>query len=275
MKMLCVALMMSFGGLVAGGAQAQVQVQQKVLAVSEGTSGRLDQTQVIAKYEGLADLMGQALHAKVSVVFVREFKQLEEGMRSGQFDFVMARPSDYPARGMRDYGYSFVASAKPDGQCLIIVPKDSPLKTVADIKGKRLVLPEQISYMSRLCTAELREQGISVDKERVQYVRDQAAVGFYLENNFSDVGAIASYFGGAKNLEKNGKRVLHQSMPQPYFPLIANKTLQPAQIKSIQAELVAMPQNNSGKAVLQRIGIERFDTGSETRMQELLKWLKL
>lgn len=275
MNKLFVALLMSVGGLVAGMAQAQGQVSQKVLAVSEGTSGRLDQTQIIAKYEGLADLIGQAVQAKVSVVFVREFKQLEEGMRTGRYEFVMARPSDYPARGMRDYGYSFVASAKPDGQCLIIVPKDSPLKTLAQIKGKRLVLPEQISYMSRLCTAELRDQGIFVDKERVQYVRDQAAVGFYLDNNFADVGAIASYFGDAKNLEKNGKRVLHKSMPQPYFPLIANKSLQPAQIKSIQTELMAMPQNNNGKAVLQRIGIERFDTTSETRMQELLKWLKL
>lgn len=275
MNKLFVALLMSVSGLVAGMSQAQGQVSQKVLAVSEGTSGRLDQTQIIAKYEGLADLIGQAVQSKVSVVFVREFKQLEEGMRTGRYEFVMARPSDYPARGMRDYGYSFVASAKPDGQCLIIVPKDSPLKTLAQIKGKRLVLPEQISYMSRLCTAELRDQGIFVDKERVQYVRDQAAVGFYLDNNFADVGAIASYFGDAKNLEKNGKRVLHKSMPQPYFPLIANKSLQPAQIKSIQTELMAMPQNNNGKAVLQRIGIERFDTSSETRMQELLKWLKL
>lgn len=273
MNKLCVALALIFGGLVTGLAQAQVQ--QKVLAVSEGTSGGLDHAQVITKYEGLADVIGQAIQAKVSVVFVREFKQLEEGMRSGRFEFVIARPSDYPARGMRDYGYSFVASAKPDGQCLIIVPKDSPLKTLAEIKGKRLAMPEQVSYMSRFCTAELREQGIFVDKESVQYVREQAAVGFYLDNHFADVGAIASYSGEAKKLEKNGKRVLHQSMPQPYFPLIANKTLQPAQIKSIQAELLAMPQSNSGKAVLQRIGIERFDTGSETRMRDLLKWLKL
>jgi hypothetical protein len=26
---------------------------------------------------------------------------------------------------MRDYGYSYISSSKPDGQCLIIVPKDS------------------------------------------------------------------------------------------------------------------------------------------------------
>ena len=90
--------------------------------VSEGTSGGLDHAQVIAKYEGLANVLSKSLGQKVNVVFVREFKALEAGMKDGRFDFVMARPSDYPARALRDYNYRFVASALPDGQCLIVVP---------------------------------------------------------------------------------------------------------------------------------------------------------
>jgi hypothetical protein len=39
------------------------------------------------------------------VVLVREFSSLEDGMKTGAFDFVFARPSDYPARGIRDHGY--------------------------------------------------------------------------------------------------------------------------------------------------------------------------
>lgn len=256
-------------------ANAQIEGQQVVLAVSEGTSGGLDHAQVITKYQGLAETIGRAIKGKVSVIFIREFKQLEEGMQTGRFEFVIARPSDYPARGMRDYGYSFVASAKPDGRCLVIVPKDSPLKTLADAKGKRFALPEKVSYMSRFCTAELRDQGIAVEKEKVQYVREQAAVGFYLDNKFADVGAIASYSGLAKKLDKDNKRVLHQSVVQPYFPLVANKAFQPAQIKAIQMELLALPQTPAGKEVLQRVGIEQFDTGSEGKMRDLLKWLKL
>ncbi len=261
--------------LAAGMSSAQAQTPQRVLGISEGTSGGLDHAQVIVKYEALANTIGRAINAKVSVIFVREFNALEEGMKSGRLDFVMARPSDYPARGMRDYGYKFIASAKPDGRCLIVVPKESPLKTLAEIKGKRLAMPEQVSYMSRFCTAELREQGINVAAEKVQYVREQAAVGFYLSNTFADVGAIASYSGAAKRLEKDGLRVLHQSIPQPYFPLIANKGISAEQVKAIQAELVGMPTSADGPAALKRIGIERFDTEGEARMRDLLKWLQL
>lgn len=258
-----------------GLVRAQPQAQQLVLGISEGTSGGLDHAQVIAKYQGLAEVVARAMKAKVSVVFAREFKQLEEGMQTGRFDFVMARPSDYPARGMRDYGYSYIASTKPDGQCFIIVPKGSTLKSIVDVKGKRIALPEQVAYMSRFCSAELRNQGIGLDKENVQFVREQAAVGFYLDNKFADVGGVASYSGIAKKWEKDGNRILHKSVAQPYFPLVAHKRIRPEQIKAMQAELLALPDSESGKEVLKRIGIQQFDTGSEARMRELLKWLDI
>lgn len=252
-------------------AQAQTQL---VLAISEGTSGGLDHGRVIAKYQDLANVIGGALRTKVSVVFAREFATLEKGMKNGSFDFVMARPSDYPARGMRDDGYHYVSSAKPEGQCLIIVPQASPIKSLADARGKRFVMPERVSYMARFCRAELRDRGIDLDKENVQYVREQAAVPFYMSNNFADVGAVASYSGPAKKLDKDGFRVLHASVTQPYFPLVAHGRFKPEQIRAIQKELDALPDKPGGPEMLQRIGIAAFDTGTETRMKELLAWLE-
>ncbi|MDW5440946.1 phosphate/phosphite/phosphonate ABC transporter substrate-binding protein [Polaromonas sp. SM01] len=273
MKRMLITLTLALAGIWAGPLHAQAR--QLVLGISEGTSGGLDHAQVMTKYQGLAEIIGRAAKAKVSVVFAREFKQLEDGMQTGRFDFVMARPSDYPARGMRDYGYSYIASTQPDGQCLIIVPKGSTLKSLDDIKGKRIALPEKIAYMSRFCAAELRDKGILIEKENVQFVREQAAVGFYLSNKFADVGGVASYSGVAKKWEKEGNRILHKSVAQPYFPLVAHKRIKPEQIKAIQAELLAMSNNEVGKEVLQRIGVEQFDTSSESRMRDLLTWLKV
>lgn len=148
--------------------------QDLLMGVSEGTSGGLDHARVVSKYEGLGDVIGRSMKQKVNVVFVREFKALEDGMKSGRFDLVIARPSDYPARGMRDYGYRFVASARPDGQCIIIVPKDSAVQSLEQLKGKRVVLPEPAAYMTKFCRAELRDRGF--DLQGVKYVREQDAV---------------------------------------------------------------------------------------------------
>lgn len=259
--------------LLATLAGAQPQQPELVLGVSEGTSGGLDHARVIAKYGGLADAIGHALKRKVRVVFAREFSALEEGIRSARFDLVFARPSDYPARAVRDNGFRFVASAAPDGQCWIVVAKDSPLQSIAQAKGQRWVLPEQVSYMSKFCTAELRDRGIVVANERVHYVREQGAVPFFLDNRFADVGGIASYSGAAKALEKSGHRVLHKSVPQPYFPLVASARITPEQIAAIQAELAALPRTEAGREVLKTIGVQSFDTSSGERLRVLLSWL--
>ncbi|MBX3608476.1 MAG: phosphate/phosphite/phosphonate ABC transporter substrate-binding protein [Hydrogenophaga sp.] len=243
------------------------------LAISEGTSGGIDHARVLAKYGTFADALGKALKGKVRIVFAREFALLEEGLAQQRFDLALARPSDYPARALRDHGYRFVASAAPEGQCLIVVRKDSPLQNVAEAKGKRWVLPEQASYMSKFCRAELRDRGILIDKEKVQYVREQGAVKFFLEQNLVDVGGVASYSGVARGLEKSNLRVLHRSVTQPYFPLVAGPRLSDEQLKAIQAELIAMPQSAAGRDVLEQIGVQGFDTSTGPRLANLLDWL--
>jgi len=244
-----------------------------VMGVSEGTSGGLDHAQVIIKYQGLADVIGRSIKRKVNVVFAREFAQLEEGMKTHRFAFVIARPSDYPARGVKLYGYNYLASARPDGHCLIVASKDSGIKTLADAKGKRIVLPEPAAYMTKFCRAELRDQGFNLAKEKVQHVREQGAVTFYLDNKFADVGGIASYSGVAKKWVKEGNVVIHKSRPQPYFPLVAGPAITDVQRAEIRKSLEAMTQSPADQAVLKTIGIEAFDTGSEARLNALLDWL--
>jgi hypothetical protein len=61
----------------------------------------------------------------VSVVLIREFATLADGLKTKRFDQTMVRLSDCPARVLRDRSHAFVASAKPEGHCLITVPRDT------------------------------------------------------------------------------------------------------------------------------------------------------
>ena len=85
---------------------------------------------------------------------------------------------------------------------------------------------------------------------------------------------MASYSGVGKNWEKKGDRILHKSVAQPYFPLVASNKISPLQIQAIQRELLAMSTTNSGKDVLLRIGISGFDTSGEAKLRDLPKWLE-
>jgi phosphonate transport system substrate-binding protein len=245
------------------------------LAVSEGTSGGTDAAEIMAKYEPVAQVIGKAIGARVSVVLAREFASLEQGMKEGRYEFVMARPSDYPARGLRDYGYSLLATAAPQGRCLIIVRQDSPMKTLADARGKNFLLPEKTAYMSKFCTAALRDQGIDTAKERVQYMREQGAIAWSVDGQLGDVGGIASYSGASKDWAKKGHRVLHESRPQPYFPLIASKSVTAAQVEKVRAALKEWSETEDGKVSIKRLGFAGMEFSADPApLLKLLTWLE-
>jgi ABC-type phosphate/phosphonate transport system substrate-binding protein len=245
-----------------------------IFAVSEGTSGGIDAAEALLKYQPLAGVIEKALNAEVSVVLARDFGKLEENMQKQAYDLVMARPSDYPARGIRDYKYTLVTTANPDGMCTFIVPKDSPLKKIEEAKGLRIALPETTSYMAKFCRAELRDHGIDAAKEpKLQYQREQDVVGYSIETGIADVGGVASYSGVARNWEKKGGRVLHRSVKQPYFPMIAGPRIATADVARLKEALTALEKSDEGKKVLTTIGIQGFVPGEDKRLLDLLKWL--
>lgn len=270
-----VPLLMASLAVFAGTGQVQAAEDRKqmVLAVSEGTSGGIDNATAVAKYQPLADVMGLAMHADVKVVFVREFRVLREGIENHKFDFVLARPSNYPATGMASHKYQFVATATPEGQCMLIAHKDSAIKTVADIKDKKVVLPEETAYMTTFCLAELRDQGLTKSSFKLTHVREQGAIPFAVENKIIDVGGVASYSGAYKQWVKAGHRVVHQSRPQPYMPMVAAPQVSSENVSKVQASLTKLTESDAGNQVLARVGVKGFLTTEEPRLRKLLQWL--
>lgn len=246
-----------------------------VFAVSEGTSGggaSITDAQMATKYKPLVDVMEKVLKDTVRVRYVRDFAALEAGMRNVSFDLVIARPSDYPARGVRDYGYSAVTTTRPDGHCLIVVRKDAPIKSLDELAGKSLILPEESAYMTKFCLAELRDRGMRLGK--VHYVREQAAIPFALANHLAVVGGVASYSGVARRLDAEGLRVLVESRPQPFLPLIAGRRVSAEQVQALRRALTELIQTEQGAAALGAIGLKAFDTDPQLRLLALLAWLE-
>jgi ABC-type phosphate/phosphonate transport system substrate-binding protein len=248
---------------------------EMVLAVSEGTSGGgagVTDAQMATKYKPLIDVMEAVLKDTVKVRYVRSFSKLEKGMSDGSFDMVIARPSDYPARGVRDHGFAAVTTTLPDGHCLLVVRKDAPYQTLQALQGKSLILPEASAYMTKFCLAELRDQGVEPGK--IYYVREQAAIPFSLTKHLVVFGGVASYSGAAKRLDAEGLRVLFQSRPQPFLPLIAGRRIAPEQVKALRAAMTELMATEQGAAAMGAIGLTAFDTDPEQRLLALLAWLE-
>jgi phosphonate transport system substrate-binding protein len=208
------------------------------------------------------------------LVAVRNRDRLQENLKRRAYKLLLSRPNDVPAQAVRDFGYHPVATAKDPYHTVFIVPKGSTLRSLADVKGKSIVTPDQYSNMWRAANAMLRDVKIDMSREKLKSMRDQEAIGWSLESGFYDVGVVNSASGVARNWEKNGGRVLAKSRDQINMPFIASPELSDAQIAKVRAAILGLGSSDSGRAILKKINLPNgFRDTPREEFVELLNWM--
>ncbi len=269
------ALVVSVGTFAQKPAARAVDPQrQLILAVSEGGAGNVDAFEISTRYESFKQVIEKALGRPIALVAVRDIMVLRRSVETGAYALAIARPADALAEAIRDYGYQPVVASKENAQALFIVLKDSPLRTIADIKGKRIVTPDRYAYMWRMANAMMRDAGIPMAKEQVRNMRDQAAIEWSIKEGFFDVGVVASFSGVGRTWEKKGGRVIARSREGPNTPLIASSKLSAVQVEKIRSALIALNSSEGGAVILKQIGvIGGFKEASRAEFLDMLAWL--
>ena len=273
-----VALLAAFtcGALAAQtpGAKAAPPPSRILLAINEGGAANADATETLFKYLEFGEMVERTLKVQVVLVAVRDRDKLKNSLKKQEYPLLLARPNDVPAEAIRDFGYRPIAMAKEPSQTLFIVPKDSPLKSIADVKGKTIVTPDAYSNMWRVANAMLRDANIIMANEKVKAMRDQAAIGWSMENKFFDVGVINSISGVGRSWEKNGGRVIARSRELPNMPFIASPAISDEQIAKLRTAVVGLDGSDSGKTILKKIGINTgFQPATSQSFLDFLAWI--
>jgi len=266
-------LTLSGAGCAYAQGPATRSAQPLILAVNEGAAGNVDATEIALRYESFKDAVQRTLGVPVSLVAVRDAKVLRGSVRTGSYSLVLSRPVDILAEAIRDFGYQPVVVSKETGYAFFIVPKDSPIRTIMQVDGKRIVTPDRYSYMWRIAAAMLRDNSIAIAKQDVRSMRDQAAIGWSMENGFFDVGVVASFSAIGRTWEKKGGRVIARSRDLVTVPLVASPRVSPAQIARLRAALTALDSSEQGAAILKQIGVSGFRETSPGPFLDLLSWL--
>jgi ABC-type phosphate/phosphonate transport system substrate-binding protein len=244
-----------------------------ILAVNEGAAGNVDAAEIALRYEGFKGIIQKTLGVPVSLVAVRDAKVLRNSVQKGSYSLVLSRPVDILAEAIRDFGYQPVVVAKETGYALFIVPKDSPIRTLVQVEGKSIVTPDRYSYMWRIAAAMLRDNQIAIAKQNVRSMRDQAAIGWSMENGFFEVGVVASFSAVGRTWEKKGGRVIARSRDLVTVPLVASPKITAAQIADLRAALIRLDSSEQGTAILKQVGVSGFRETSPGPFLDLLAWL--
>jgi ABC-type phosphate/phosphonate transport system substrate-binding protein len=248
--------------------------QNLLFAVNEGTSSSADAFFLRGKYADLAAHLGRATGGTVKTETSNILPIVARNLERQRYDVLLIRPSHIAARAMRDHGYRLLVVARGESRVHFIVPGDSSLQSLNDVRGRFIALPDELAYPSVLGLAVLRDAGIDTQAVRLQHMNRQEAVGYAVRNKLADVGVVISYSGVARNWEKEGGRFLHTRDKLPYWSIIVSPRVSPATEAKLRAALLDLDKSAMGRDMLKQIGIEGFEVGEQRAYLDMLDWVE-
>lgn len=247
-----------------------------VFAVNEGVTYRVSNDEIRARYAAITADLAHLLGQPVRVEPVGDYTALRKGLADRSYDLALVHPAHISISAMKNSGYRLVAVTKgyTDYRASFLVRADSPLKSLADLRGRKLGAPDQDSITSWIIRATLRDALGADNLVAMTYTRYQDAVPFLVENTFTQCGATASN-ALVKQWEATGGKVLARSKPVPIKHLIASPAIDAEQLGRLREYFIGLDATEAGRKKLEPLKVQGYVDYDAAALQALGRWLGL
>lgn len=247
-----------------------------VFAVNEGVTYRVPNEEIRARYAAIAADLGKLLKQPVQVEPVADYPSLRKGLADKAYDLALVHPAHLSIEAIKksDYKLLVVTKGFQEYKASFLVSADSPLKSLADLKGRKLGAPDEDSITSWMVRATMRD--LVGDAKQVSYVytRYQDAVPFFVENSLTPAGATASN-AVVKGWQDKGGKVLGTSKAVPIKHVIASPKLSAEQAAAVRDYLLALDSTDEGRKKLEPTKWKGFAAYDNAALMALGTWLGL
>jgi phosphonate transport system substrate-binding protein len=163
---LLVALVLS------GPARALPQDAGRATAYSFGVFPFLPAARLEAVFAPIAGDLGRAVHRDISYRSAATYEQFSARLARQEFDIAHIQPFDY-VRTAAGSGYLPIARRNAILAAIAVVPDESPIRTLRDLRGATVVMPPEVAATSYLGWLALMRAGLDPRKDlTVRYVED-------------------------------------------------------------------------------------------------------
>jgi len=209
--------------------------------------------------EQLAALLGQKTGLTIKPLQATSYVGIVEAMGTGDVQVAWLPPMAYVFANQRNgvkVVLKVVRHGSPTYRGQIVVRADSPIKTIADLKGKKIAFPDQESASGHLYpTALMLSSGVDPDKDcTVVYAGSHdAALTALLKGSVDAACSFDDARDGIKTAFPDvmkTTRVLAKTTDIPADCVAVSATLDPAIAQKVTAGLVALASDEQGKKVL-------------------------
>jgi phosphate/phosphite/phosphonate ABC transporter binding protein len=219
----------------------------------------LSEAEMRAEFEPLMGYLSEAIGQKVVLYIAKNYGDLRTQMEAGTVDIGSFSPFAY-VDAVRGEKVRIIAQSILDGSAtyrgIIVARKDSGLKTVADLEGKRFAFVDPKSASGYVYPrAMLIEKGVTPEhyfKETLFAGGHDKVIAAVLEGR-ADAGAIYDGALGvekAKNVPTENLATLASTDPIPHDAIAVRIGMDEPLAKKIQTALVDLDKSEAGRRVI-------------------------
>lgn len=214
----------------------------------------LSATEIARRFKPLADYLGRELKTPVTIEIAASYREHIRNVGTGAVDIGFMGPASYvllvDQYGTRPLLAAFESDGKRTFRGVIVAQRDSPLATLADLKGKRFAFGDPESTMSHFVPRQmLLRQGVSVSAlAEHQFLTNHDNIALGVLSGGFDAGALKEDV--FRQYEREGLKAIAFSEEFGDHVFVASGTLPPETAAVIRRALLGLKGQPGGGAIL-------------------------
>ena len=222
----------------------------------------------VESYSNLLTYLGRKLNRRVELVQRQTYAEVNDLVKSGDVDVAFVCTSAYVV-GQRDFGMELLVAPQVNGETvyysLLIVPADSPARSLADLRGKVFAFTDPMSLTGRVYPTSLVKSLDGMPESFFSriffaYSHDNAiqAVANHVADGAGVDSLVYNYLLARDPTVGTRVRVIDRSPAFGIPPVVVNPNLSPQLKETLRGLFLQMDSDPAGQTILGNLMIDRF-----------------
>lgn len=232
---------------------AQSQGSGLRLLVNEAVTADLSISMLAMRYRALADYVSTNLRAKQllvdPIIDIRRFVQ--QALSDEKPMLVFGKSVNQLAKLVRDHGYHPVVRRSDPYKAAFIVPKGSRIQSMAQLTGRKLLMPDEYAATTAVAKAELAR--LNVAAPYISHTRFQESVAAQIQTGLAEAGVVNPTV--ARKWAEAGGTIIGETQPVVNWSVLASPKATAEQVAKLTDAMLAM---NQQPEMLSEIGVKQW-----------------
>lgn len=224
---------------------------------------------IVALYQPLQANLEKSLQQRVQTYSAPDFKSFVKRTFRREYDVIVIAP--HLARlAQTEAGFIPLFRYSQELHAMVVAAKSSEIRTVDELRGKTVALPDRLAVMPVLGLRLLHNRGLSDDDFRIYPAASHSNAALSVQRGEAQAAIIGSVpYAQLPQELRSGLRIIATSESIPNQFILANPNLAPARIEAIRKALLDFAASPEGRLFFENNGFGGLKPASEADLKKM------